>query len=522
MTLTKSSPRAKRRWALLIASVAVLTLLLGGIALAVHDLKFQLDGDVTASTTTNVGGSLQPHDWDSFFNADTTEKALPTDYTASAFSKDFQTTTKKGQIVFATLDPTTFTTGSKDTLDINPGWQCASSNNVLSKNDIMNAYSVAYTNPSNGHQILYFGLERNSNNGDANVAFWFLQDAVSCDSSNGTATFSGHHLDGDLLVVSAFTNGGGVSGIDVYRWNDPDGSGPLVGSLGTTSVAHGADCISGGGTTGGDAVCATTNGGDANTGGFDAAITTPWQTANATDGLGTTLQPSEFFEGGLDLTAKGLGGHCFNTFVGDTRSSQSLTATIFDYALGTLGECTSTTSTNPVDATDTSQPPGSQIPADPNDAVVTVKDKTDIDVTGINTFSGSISWHICGPTASSSTTTCDTGGVDLGSQNITVDGTYYSPTATITAAGRYCFRAEFSGDTTAGVPGSSDHDSSECFTVAPRQPELTTQATTGPVDFGQTISDTVTLSNTAHKPGTGGPTGSTPITASSSTVHPST
>lgn len=512
-TLIKKQPG--RRWLKYIAAAGLLvaTLVVAGIALAVHDLKFQLDGDVIASTTTHVGTETQVYDWDSLFNADTSEKALPAGFTASAFSKDFATKlNKQGATVFSTFDPTTFTTGSKDTLDINPGWQCASSNNVLSKNDIMNAYAVAYTqtatDPNPGHQILYFGLERNSNNGDANVAFWFLQGEVSCDSSAGTASFQGHHADGDLLVVSAFTNGGGVSGIDVYRWNDPDGSGPIVGSLGTNSVGHGVDCISGGGTGGGDPLCATTNGGDASTGGLNQAITTPWLTANTGDGLSHTLQPSEFFEGGVDLTSENLGGHCFNTFVGDTRSSQSLTATIFDYALGQLGECDSTTTTSPVDATDTSQPPATAIPGDPADALVTVKDKTIVDVTGINTFSGSISWHICGPTASTSTALCTSGGVDVGSQNITADGTFYSPTVRLTAAGRYCFRAEFSGDATAGVPGSSDSSSGECFTIAPRQPTLTTQATSGPVDFGQKISDTVTLDNTAHKPGTGGPTGS--------------
>ena len=42
-----------------------------------------------------------------------------------------------------------------------------------------------------------------------------------------------------------------------------------------------------------------------------------------------------------------LGGKCFNVFIGDTRSSQSLTATLFDFALGRIGECTSTTETTP-------------------------------------------------------------------------------------------------------------------------------------------------------------------------------
>jgi hypothetical protein len=496
-----------------LAALAVLTVFLGtfliaGIALAVHDLAFQLDGDVSASTGTNIGGNPQTKDWDSFFNADTTEKTLPTDFTASGFVKDFNTTTKRGNVVFSTADDSTYATGSKDTLDINPGWQCTASNNVLTKNDIMNAYAVAYTNPvpdGNGkkHQILYFGLERNGNNGDANVAFWFLQGNANCDTSNGTAGWTGNHLDGDVLIVSAFTNGGGVSGITAYRWSDADGPGGVAGFLNPNPVGNGGDCQ---GASGLDAICATTNGSAAP--GLNAAITTPWLTANGTT-VGNSLAPSEFFEGGIDLTAENLGDHCFNTFVGDTRSSQSLTATIFDYARGVLGECTSTTATNPVDATDTSLAPTGTIPGDPADAKVTVKDKTVIDVTGIDTFSGTISWHLCGPTASDSTATCDSGGVDVGSQNITVKGTYYSPTATVTAAGRYCFRAEFSGDTTAGVPGSSDHDGSECFTVAPLQSTLTTQATTGPVTFGSKISDTVDLANTAHKPGTGGPTGST-------------
>jgi hypothetical protein len=463
----------------------------------VHDLTFQLDGDVSASTTTSVGGNTQTLDWDSIFTAaGANQDPLPTGFTAAKFTKDFNQTANGG---FATSDDTTFATGSKDTLAITPGWQCNHDSNVNSKTDIMNAYSAAYAAP-NGDQILYFSLERNSNAGDGNVGFWFLQDNVNCTSPSGNTPFTGDHTDGDLLIVSAFTNGGSVSNVSVYRWN-----GGANGSLGTTPVALGGDCkTQAAGNT--DVACATVNGPTNGTGGI---ITTPWLTANKVQGVGHTLQTSEFFEGGLNLTKSNLGGKCFNVFLGDTRSSQSLTATLFDFARGRIGECTSTTDTTPVDATDTTQPPATSIPVDPADAKVEVKDKTVIDVQGVNTFTGSISWHICGPTDPASTATCDTGGVDAGSQNITVDGTYYSPKVTVTAAGRYCFRAEFSGDASISLPGSSDHDSSECFVVNPVQPTLTTQATTGPVDFGQKISDTVTLTGTAHKPGTGGPTGST-------------
>jgi hypothetical protein len=98
--------------------------------------------------------------------------------------------------------------------------------------------------------------------------------------------------------------------------------------------------------------------------------------------------------------------------------------------------------------------------------------------------------------------------VDIGSVNVTVNGNYDSADTVVTSAGRYCWRADFSGDSAAGVPGSSDSRSSECFVVNPRQPTLSTDATDGPIAFGEKIADVVTLGNTAHKPGTGGPTGS--------------
>ena len=56
-------------------------------------------------------------------------------------------------------------------------------------------------------------------NGSNNVAFWFVQNPASCSSTGGAVDFDGAHADGDVLVVSAFTNGGGVSNIDAYRWD---------------------------------------------------------------------------------------------------------------------------------------------------------------------------------------------------------------------------------------------------------------------------------------------------------------
>jgi hypothetical protein len=490
--------KRRRRFLLgVVAAVTALGAFMISNALAVHDLAFQLDGDVSASTATNVGGSTQPFDWDSFFDANGNKKPLPAGFDASAFDRDFLT---KANGSFDPADTSIFTTGSKDTLPIASGWQCKSSNNVNSKDDIMNAYSAAYT-ASNGDEILYFALEKNANEGNNNVGFWFLQDgAVGCDAAAGTTSFSGNHQDGDLLIVSAFTNGGSVSTIDVYRWN-----GGANGSLGTTPVLHGVDCQGASPTPAGDGTCATVNAPNDGTGG---TITTPWLTANKDDGAGHSLRTAEFFEGGINLTANNLGNRCFNTFLADTRSSQSLTATLFDFSRGQLGECTSATKTTPVDNDGNDIPAGGlTIPTDPNNASIQVKDEAEITVTGVSSFDATVSFHLCGPNLSA-TDTCASGGVDIGSKPVTSSGTVTSDAATITSAGRYCWRADFSGDSDVGVPGSSDSSLTECFTVNPVTPTLTTQAGASPVDFGQPVTDTATLTGTAHQPGTGGPAGS--------------
>src|SRR5262245_58143588 len=304
---------------------------------AVHDLAFELDGNI-------INDGFVPNgtfDWENFFDANGNSVPVLPDpsrpgFVASRFVKDFN---QNANGSFNAGDDTTFATGSKDTLPIS-GWQCNHDNNVNSKIDIANAYALAYKAP-NGDEVVYFGLERNANTGDANVAFWFLQDDVGCSSTLGTQTFAGAHRDGDLLVVSAFTNGGDVSTVNVYRWTI-DAAHPDPGFLDPTPVASGGDCR---GTATqpppgpGDISCAAAN--------RTEIAATPWVTASKTTGIGQSVPTAQFFEGGLNLTKSGLSGHCFNVFIGDTRSSQSLTATLFDFARGRLGECTSSTVTTP-------------------------------------------------------------------------------------------------------------------------------------------------------------------------------
>jgi hypothetical protein len=500
------SKRRKRFLIVPILVIAAAALLLVGAAQAVHDNDFQLDGDVVASTQTNNGtpAHIQHFDWDSFFNAagNPIQASFPDasvpGFTASGFDRDFSLQANGN---YDSSDTTTYTNGSKDTLNISTGWACTKANNTADKGDIQNAYAVAYTDPGSTDQILYFGMERNSNNGDANVAFWFLQDEANCTSPTGpgSANWTGNHQDGDILVVSAFTNGGVVSNIDAYRWNGGAG-----GSLGTTPVASGGDCTATNpAAPSNDPACATAN---------KASITTPWLTNNngKSNGTGHTSLTAEFFEGGINLSDTGLAGKCFNVFVADTRSSQSLGASLFDFARGKIGECTSKTETTPVDNAGNPIPAGGlNIPADPADASIAVRDKATVTVSGATSFTGTLSFHLCGPFAAGTTTVCGSGGVAVDSQSITTNGTYTSAAATVTAAGRYCWRADFSASSPTGIPSSSDSRASECFKVNPIKPTLTTEAGAGPVDFGQPVTDTATLTGTAHRPGSGGPAGST-------------
>src|SRR5262249_23149068 len=83
--------------------------------------------------------------------------------------------------------------------------------------------------------------------------------------------------------------------------------------------------------------------------------------------------------------------------------------------------------------------------------------------------------------------------------------------------GRYCWRADYSGDSARGVPKSSDSSSGECFKITPKTPTLKTCSGTwtgsgstatctrdGTGDFGSSVRDNANLFGTANGPGSGG------------------
>ncbi|MCK2094402.1 hypothetical protein [Thauera aromatica] len=301
-------------------------------ALAVNPADyFQLDGNLTDG---DLNSTPTKPDWTDIFQGKlptgeegaTAKASLPAGFSATTFIADFN--------IDDTKDVSLFATGSKDTLNITPGWECKRTNNVNDKTDINNAYAVARTVVVNGtsHLIVYFALDVAANDGTKNVAFWFLKDPdVGC-VANGA--FVGNHSDGDVLIVSEFTNGGAVSTIKAYQW-----VGGAGGYLDTNPVASGGECNGAS-----FDVCAKVNTVVLNGTGTGNGDQVPWLvktkkgSASPDYNAPTDLDIGEFFEGGIDLTALGISG-CFNRYLADTRSSTSLTSTIFDYALGDFSNC---------------------------------------------------------------------------------------------------------------------------------------------------------------------------------------
>lgn len=314
----KTALTAKKRIGPGLAAALTLALAFGAPTSQATDLE--LEGNLLNDGNT---------DWENLFdvsgsNVPTPKATLPTDYSEAVFVRDF-IPGKSGP------DESTFATGSKDTLNVNPGWQCNKDNNVNDKTDIVNAYATASEDAS-GDIVVYFAMERFSNEGDGNVGFWFLKDgSVGCEIVTGkTGSFTGNHSDGDILIVSEFSGGGKVSTIAAYKW-----VGGADGALNETPIAAGGECTGGGA---GQDLCAIVNGSLLD--GWGSSTDVPWLTETKQPGPtpSNDLAVSELFEGKINLTNLNLVG-CFSRYMAVTRSSTSLTATLFDYALGDFNLC---------------------------------------------------------------------------------------------------------------------------------------------------------------------------------------
>jgi sortase (surface protein transpeptidase) len=321
---------------------------------------------------------------------------------------------------------------------------------VPAKDDLSNVYAVSHTRAGTGHPEVFFAAERLVNNGDSHMDFEFLQSIVGV-TAPCSGTFTGHRTEGDLLVAVDFTAGGALAGTSAYQWHclvepgpqpadgtvcDPAGASPpehyqlIVAPSFLTFLVNAADIPCGG-----------------------------WVCRDAISGNSTIVSTNDFLEGGVDLAGIPFAG-CFNTFLPHTRTAQSFTSGLKDFA----GPLAFQSCRNPV-ITSTSAPGGGG--ATPG---VSATDSVTIGNGGAGPVpTGNVTFFLCGPTQVTAGG-CPSGGAQVGSAKPLVAGAATSdPTTATTSPGEYCWRTEYAPDiasTGVFVAAAHTNATSECFIVA--------------------------------------------------------
>jgi len=172
---------------------------------------FELDGDSVAGSTYGVSNSINC-DWNTLNGAKTANSISPAG-TCAGGGASFGA---YGFLVGAPGEPNFSTGGSKDGLDITQ-WAFTSTS-TPDKDTLTHGYAASYTGSvsQNSDNLLVFGAERFSVSGDSNIGIWFFQNAVST-TGGSKGTFNGTHVKGDILVLSAFSGGGGTSRVRFRR-----------------------------------------------------------------------------------------------------------------------------------------------------------------------------------------------------------------------------------------------------------------------------------------------------------------
>ncbi len=309
---------------LIICACFIGLLLPRGTALAVHDSDlFEFDGNILSD-----GGV----DWNSIFVVDDCSgqdgevigTSLPPEGIIAAFVRDQLSV--KGLIDCTTFGPTSNKNGDAvNTWDWRPG-------NVPAKDDLANVYAYLVEDPVSGRRLLYMGLERIVNDGDSHIDFdvkldptFGLDGTADCETSG---RFTGEHLDGDLLVALDFEKGGALALVRIFRYEGT----PAV--LNATPIAEASTGTPFCNTAGlpADSICGTSN----------AASIPGGCWLNFGKGGNTTdmLLANAFTEVGIDLNSAGISGErCISTVIAKSRSSQSITSELKDFAILKFDTC---------------------------------------------------------------------------------------------------------------------------------------------------------------------------------------
>jgi hypothetical protein len=340
----------------------------------------------------------------------------------------------------ASNDPTTFTTSVKNGDAINgmnfgPG-------NVPNKNDLGNVYAVSHATAARPE--VFFGAERLSDNGDSHIDFEFLQTIIGL-TAGCSGSFSGHRTEGDVLVAVDFTGGGGTAANTLYQWhcNAEPGAQPADGTICDPGGTAHYQSISVPGS-----ISFTTNA---------AAIPCGGWICRDTGGVTAQLAINDFLEGGIDLTVLAFTG-CFHTFLPHTRTAQSFSAALTDFA----GPASFTTCRTPSISTGSNPTGFNQAPGVTASDHVTVQDPT-----GSTMPQGTVTFFLCAP-GQVTGGGCSSGNA-VGAVKTLIGGAATSdPTTATTTLGTYCWRAVFTpGGASIGIFDTTTHTDAglECFAV---------------------------------------------------------
>jgi uncharacterized repeat protein (TIGR01451 family) len=461
--------RLRRVRSIAIASVLVVVGLMWiSAAQAVHDNgMFELEGNVVHDSQTTP-----PYDWTSLFGAGGTQLITPDPINGPVLASAFVDDTDA-------VDTSYFGGGTK--IDDQVHNMTCGGPAANDKTSMDYVYASLIQVPANapdnaGDQVLYFGIEKQAagNGGDNAFGFWLFQNKnVGCDASV-SKTFTGAHTDGDLFIDGLFTNGGGASDVEVFRWNGDDST----GSLGSSPIFTGNVC---GAVAGNDDICGIAN---------DATIAAgPWRSS-------PTMATNTFVEAGIDMTnLLGQNGGCFSTFLADSQASQSTNSQPKDYANGQFNTCV---------------PPIIETTATPGGSSDSLGVDTEHDVATISAVggrpdpTGSISFFLCNPSEVTAGG-CESGGTPVGNAVPITAGSATSDDASgslTNTVGTYCWRAEYTPDPDGSkfyVAASETNSDSECFTVIKASPQVSTVADPSSVvvnsDASASVSDTATFTD---------------------------
>src|SRR5438034_4593231 len=498
--------RIRHSLVLPLVAAMVLTLLIPYAAQAVHDTGiFQLDGDAQTSTNT-AGTPTALDDWDKVCYEQGVKPVstggdglTPAQATARcSISSPTSGATAVSWVAEPSPNSSFFTGGgSKDPIDISSWAWKDDAGGLPDKDNLEHGFSARYSEPPSANcpagsnptcELIYFGSDRFDNSGDAQQGFWFFQNRITLGSNKvgGGTGFSGVHTNGDVLVISDFSNGGAVSTISILTWdsactatNKPFGY-CADANLHLQETSNDANCATA--AIPGDPFCRLVN--PVN------GVVAPWPYTDKS-GNSTYLQ-GELLEAGINLSLlPNIASECFASFLAETRSSTSTTATLKDFVLGNFGNCVATMSTQVSNAGPVT--PGTAV----HDTATVVGNRPSI------TPSGTVTFFLCGPIATGACDGTTNVGTNIGTGTLSGSGTTASAdspdvnTGIGLTPGRYCFRAEWPGDanyTTALKEYGGADGTNECFTVA-KVPSVTV---TTPVDGSGTPKNAIQLGESIY------------------------